>query len=200
MTTIITRLFPSLDQAAAAAASLNLHGLRPEEINLVRGDSASMAADIGRGGVSKAQAAAYARQIADGGALVTAHARFGLAAGAMKILDAHGAVAGGDARGEHFARQEMDPTPLSHFLDIPTLSKNPTPFASFFNLWSLTRNATPLSSLLSLPTISRKKAFLTFGKLQSGPVFGMEQISRSPTPLSSALGLPTISHKAERRY
>lgn len=86
-----------------------------------------------------------------------------------------------------------NPSPLSDFLGIPTLSRSKSTttlatgwsFSSAIGMPMLSRNPTPLSSLIGLKTLTDNKS-----KTRS---FGMPLLSNNPTPLSSLIGLKTLT-------
>lgn len=105
MTTIISRLFDSPDTAAKAADALRKAGHDPDTIATVTvtgdaaaapGDAAARAEAIAAAGVGHVSAAAYARAMGPGQALLVVRAPFtpfGRARSAMRIADSFGPLA-----------------------------------------------------------------------------------------------------------
>ena len=203
MSTTITRLYASREQADAAVSLLKGHGLYAAEIHRVDGSAGNLPAAILQGGVPQGDAMVYAPLVAAGASLVSATARFGLAAKAMKSMDSCKPMETAVETAEHFNGTKTEATPLSTFLNIPTLSGTRTPFASFWNLPGLARRTTPFSSLLGMPTLTGIKTFTPFSGRRSNPTplsstLGLPTLSHNPTPVSSALGLPTLSKRKAR--
>lgn len=205
MSTTVTRLFSSSEHAEQAISQLRGHGLYDSEINKVTSASGDVSAALAGAGVRSADLKTCAEAVAKGATLVAATARFGLASGAMRIMDGCSPMNIQLAHGEHFNRGETDATPLSSFLDIPTLSRTKSPFAAFWNLPELSSGRTPFSSLFGLPALLKAKNILPQSRRRSGPtplssLLGLSTISRSPTPLSSALGFRLLKNPPPRRH
>ena len=196
MSTTITRIYAAREQADAAVSKLRALGIYLEEMNVVSGSqpAGSLAAAIGKGGVEAADASAWAAQLAQGGTLLTANARFTLAGKAIKAMDSCGPVVAGNVKGEQFNSLRVDATPLSSFLGLPLLSNNRTPFAAFWNLPQLSRSRTPLSSLFGLPQPRGANTVTPVTLIRSkSTLFGLPALTNNRTPLSTLLGLPTLS-------
>lgn len=190
MSQTISRIYKTPGQAASAKAALEEEYF--SDVHLVSGDNAGASIDeitaaITKGNVLKSDARVYAARIKEGGSLVTAHAPFGSAAKAIRILDKFNPIDFGISEPASDLMPWDEATPISCALQMPVLMDDHAPFSRFWNVPTLTGGSFALSSLFAIPLLSR------FGPRSSS--FGIELLSSNPTPLSSLLSLPTLSKR-----
>jgi hypothetical protein len=179
MTTIITRLYASGDQAAAAANALRESEFDNDNINVFSA-GADQAAAIRAAGVHDSASEIYASHLRDGAGLVVVRAPFGSAVTASRILSRFHPVKTAVKTTDRYLgtpdprRREILPQPKKRMgTAILVCSDGLFPPAvirgsSFFSEW------------LGLPLLSARTGK---AKLVSG----------NSTPFSSTLGLPVLS-------
>ena len=201
MVETVCRMYDSRSRAETAMAALGEQGL--DQAQLL---GATVADEPGRdaylatlrdAGVPTEAAAFYADRLVQGASMIVARPYFGMAARATAVLDAHHPLALAVPE-PPAAQPACDPTPLSSWLGLPTLSRTQLPFESLTGLDSLkpgTRyfterwwgrgllisNPTPLSSAFSWRVLTDKATPLSSW-------LGWRLLSSNPTPFSSALG------------
>ena len=197
MTQTISRMYATKADADAAAGELAKHGFGPEEVFVVGPPAladgeepsqetiAAVAAEIVRGYVVKARAAAYAPKVARGATLVTVHAPFGVGFKATLLLNRHKPIDSGIAEPSYPRPRYDEAAPLSSGLMMPVRSSDPTPFATFWNLPTLLSSSAPLSDWLRYSTISKSPA-------PSSTLLHLPILSDSVAPMSSSFGLPLL--------
>jgi len=93
MAQIISRLFSSSTNAAAAVKDVQDYRFGDNEVFTIEGAAGAsvedLTAQIAQAGVAKADAAAYADKVKGGATLVVVHAPFGSARKATVLLDRH---------------------------------------------------------------------------------------------------------------
>lgn len=207
MTTIVTRLFASPDQAAAAAAALKSEDFLDRHVHVIAGDDALAA--ILDAGVHRSAALIYADRLKQGAGLVVTQAQFGMALKAAKILKQHGPIASG-VKSQDVYVGSVDNRPMYPNRYLPILLDNTTVFSGLL-LPALTSRNRLFSRMVGLPMLSNKRApraslssmrfssmlglpLLTRGK---GPRASL--ITKNTTPFSNAIGAPTLSADRGRR-
>jgi hypothetical protein len=206
MTTIITRLYAAEAHAHAAVDALK-QKFGSDVIGLVTsrtGGGASIQALLVKNGVTSSQAAAYAQKVAQGGAVVTVKAAWGLANDAIKHLDAHKPIEAAECYIGHEGWNA--PAPFSALLGMPTieefksdvtLAHDPAPISDLIGLPTLSNmkpmatlidQAAPYSDLAKFPTISRMKPFSKLLDSKPSAVLASDCAS----PLSDMFFLPVL--------
>lgn len=214
MTTIITRLYRTPDEAEAARDALGAEGCPSGAVSLLASSPDAGGSDLAairRAGVYESAAIVYAGHVAEGAALLVVRAPFGTAFRTLEILEDFPDVDVGishpdayvesQASGRHSKNGEAallnsDLLLLSEDLMPPALLKNGWTFSHLFGLplltnWmptggSLVTGRTTISSYLGLPLLTKRQS----------PRAGL---LKSETPFSSALGLPTLSDDSNKR-
>lgn len=102
MTTILTRLYTSADEASAAAGSLLENGFAARDVDIVNppvlredstsADTGSISDSIMAAGAFKSVASACAARVAGGDSAVIVRATFGMAKKGSKLLDDHNPI------------------------------------------------------------------------------------------------------------
>lgn len=109
MTTIVTRLYATLDAARAAAKGLTDVKFPAKSLYVVGASAgataASVTAELKKAGVTAATQATYASKILGGNALVVAQAPFGNVYRVTEVLDAAGPIPSGVAKEENFVSE-----------------------------------------------------------------------------------------------
>lgn len=176
MTTLITRLYSSVDQAEAAASALAVKKFPSAMMSIVSGESDSSAArqKIVDAGVYPAAAATYATKVAAGNALLILEAGFGKVYKAKDILAGTGAIDAGVKHTEVYTGgvTSHDPQPTRHLpelLNITVFTGEELPKSG--QTWL------PFHSLFRFPLLSSKgpRSGLSTGKLFS-QMIGMPMI------------------------
>lgn len=201
MTTIISRLYSDTGTAHAVQAALLAAGHPQSAIDVVTG----AAGDIAATGVSSDTAAAYAKAMDAGKALVVVRAGFnpvGAARNAMKVVDSFASIRVPGADGDEYIRvQPSGEKFLSILPDHPrflsqdmtaTTGRKRGPVSLAFGLRLLSKRSTKNSAMHGGGFMSTK--FLPF------PLLSHRKTSTSAThgggtPLSTALGLPLIAKR-----
>lgn len=203
MTTIVSRLYATQEQAAQAAEMLTSTRFSAADVNLVtpptEPDSAPEALEglIQKGGVRRADAAVFAKAVAEGKSLVTVRAAWSLATPAIHILEHFEPIASGVGDHEqHIAETWHSASPFSDFLGWPTLidSKSSSDLLDGDS-----------SSSLGLPTVIRARPFSALSK--NDKAFSALAKSDKPfsklidkaAPFSALFGLPVILKSPTRR-
>ena len=112
MTTIISRLYDSLATAEAAADALRAAGHAPATLSVIPAEGSAPAARIAAAGVGHVSAAAYARAMAPGMAVLAVRAPFvpfGRARSAMAIADRFDPLPVAGARANQHVPDQPDP-------------------------------------------------------------------------------------------
>jgi hypothetical protein len=183
----ISRIFDSHDDAMAAIADLKQAGYWEEEVRTVARSAGEVTVDgLMRQGVARSRARLYVDRLNAGATLVLVDAPFGMAGGAMSVLErAHG----GEAAPVEaiYEGSNRDPaTPLSSALNLPVLSHNAAPLSRWLGIPVLSASQRPKASVFGLP-------FLLHSAAPLSRWLGMRVLSRNPAPLSSLLGIPLLS-------
>lgn len=209
MAQIISRLFSSPTNAAAAVKDVLDYRFGENEVFTIDGASGAsrddLVAQIAQAGLDKEDAGAYADKVQGGATLIVVHAPFGSARKATVLLDRHqplpSAVAA-KAAGPAAAPIRYDKSaPLSSIFQWRTLRDDPTPLSSFFRWgtlsnFSLSRSwgfaelsddASPLSSRANWSTLSDEAAPLS-AKLN------WRLLSDKAAPLSERMNWGTLSN------
>ena len=186
MTTIITRLYATADEAKTVVGALRKEGFAKGDITVLSGDGGTGSADlmpaILEKGVYKAAAAIYADRVSQGASLLILRAPFGSATTAQALLEDTDAIDAGVKHPDSY--EEAMPTrkvewgknlPVLLSSDVLTFSDGLFPRAVLKN-WSF-------SSLFGLPYLT--DWLPTGGSLIDG----------STTPFSSRLGLPLLTER-----
>ena len=196
MQSLITRLYRSPEQAAAAAAALRAQWFPADAILVIAPwtEPGPAAAALARFGVSDAAARAHARRVQEGAAAVTVRAHFGQAVPAIRILDRFDPIEAGIA--DEFQTPFERAAPLSAALGLRVLSRNPTPLSSAIGLNVLSPRQNPDVTLIHNPAPLTAAFFVS--PLGGGPaplsrLFGLPLLSRAAAPLSRMLGLQSLS-------
>jgi len=221
MAQIISRLFSSSTNAAAAVKDVQDYRFGDNEVFTIEGAAGAsvedLTAQIAQAGVAKADAAAYADKVKGGATLVVVHAPFGSARKATVLLDRHQPLPSPVAAAPVGPAYRYDKAaPLSSIYQWPTLSSNPAPLSSFWNLPLLTDysasraagrselsdDAAPLSNWFKISTLSDNATplsnWLKFPILRDAST-GRNNLVNDPSPLSRWLGLPVLSRPTARR-
>lgn len=202
MTTIITRLYSNTAAAQAAVNDLLGRGHSEDYIDIISQDGNGAVTDRMRSArVSSKAAAAYARPVAEGGALVVVRAPFnpvGAARHAIRVLDAHPSMnVGIDNENEYVREQprvDLHGSILRHhplFMSHDLAARDRGTVSSAFGLRTLSARATKSSAmsgggfmstkLLPFPLLSRSKT--------------KTSASMGGWTLSGMLGIPTIARR-----
>lgn len=202
MTTIITRLYATADEAKTVVGALRTEGFAKGDIEVLSNSAGTGSADllpvILEKGVYKAAATIYAERVSHGASLLILRAPFGSATAARTVLEDFDSI---DAGVKHpDAYQEAMPTrkvewgknlPVLLNSDVLTLSDGLFPRAVLKN-WSL-------SSLFGLPYLTSWMP--TGGSLIEGSTtpfstrLGLPLLTKRQTPYASLLGESTISSR-----
>jgi hypothetical protein len=221
MAQIISRLFSSSTNAAAAVKDVLDYRFGENEVFTIEGGAGSshddLVAQIVQAGIARDDAPAYADKLKGGASLIVVHAPFGSARKATVLLDRHqpllSVVASAPApEGIRYDRK----APLSSLFQWKPLLSDPTPFSSFFRWptispFSLSRargfaelsdNVSPLSKALKWPLLTEDAAPLS-QKMKwrllsddSAPLsrrMNWSTLSNNPSPLSTLLGVQVLS-------
>lgn len=222
MAQIISRLFTSASNAAAAVKDVQDYRFGDNEVYTVEGAAGAsrddLVAQIVQAGVTKEDAADYAEKVQAGATLVVVHAPFGSARKATVLLDRHQPLPSAAPPPVGPAIRYDRAAPLSSIYQWRTLISNPTPLSSFWNLpvlsnFSLSRTwgrpelsdePAPLSQWLKFRTLSDNatplSSWLKFPVLRdSAPVAGRDILINNPAPLSSWLNIPVLSGGGAKR-
>ena len=203
MTTIVSRLYATQEQAAQAADLLTSTRFSAADVNLVtppaEPDPAPGALEdlILKGGVRPADAAAFATAVREGKSLVTGRAAWSLATPAIDILENFEPIESGVGDYEHHVAETWhSASPFSDFLGWPTLidSKSSSDLLDGDS-----------SSSLGLPTVTRARPFSALSK--SDKAFSalaksdkpFSQLLDKAAPFSALFGLPVILKSPPRR-
>ena len=218
MAQIITRLFSSPSNAAAAVKDVQDYRFGDNDVYTIEGSAAAshddLVAQIAQAGVAKEDAAGYADKVRDGATLVVVHAPFGSAKKATVLLDRHQPLPSAAPPPLAPPIRYDRAAPLSSIYQWRTLISNPAPLSTFWNLpllsnFSLSRTwgrpelsdePAPFSSWLKFRTLSDDPAPLSswfkFPVLKEGNTFaGRDNLLHNPTPLSSWLNIPVLSSR-----
>jgi hypothetical protein len=200
MAQIITRIYAAADKAAAAAKEVKTLGYGDSEV-FVTGPSAGaakadVAAGLAQSGLAKTDAEAIADEVLKGRSVVSVHAAFGGGAKATAALDKFDPIAApataikaapAKAAGSKtiiFKSSDTtlnDATPLSSWLNWPTLIDNPAWLSSYFK-WPTLSDSTPKATLSNGLTT---KVELSDDPAPLSRKFGWQLLTNDPTPLSS---------------
>lgn len=218
MTSIITRLFESPDQAQRAVAEmqdafdgLEIGSFAPHDPSA--GKDAERTADLTALGVPQAAAVAYGEAVQRGATALVVRAPFGLAAPAIAVMDHHGATALDFPDG--YIPAARPGATSSERWGVPLLLRDPAPLSTLLGLGLLSRGrgrarliaaAAPLSRMLGLPTLSSKPPRAQLMRNRPGPfsrsiglplLTGRQGSSTrlldNPAPLSRWLGWPVLA-------
>lgn len=179
MTTIITRLYASGDQAAAAATALRDSEFDDANIS-VFGAGPDQAGAVMAAGVHQSASDIYAHHLGEGAGLVVVRAPYGSAVTAMRILNRFDPVKTAVKVTERYlgtpdprAKEILPQAKKRMGTDILVCSDGLFPPA-------VIRGTTFFSAWLGFPLLSMRGARASL-------------VSGSTTPFSSALGLPMLS-------
>jgi len=175
----ISRLFKTHEDAQAAAAELAALSFPADGVTIIDNKTYVSAETLGKHGVLRARAAAYAMAVREGAVLLIASAPLGTAATATEVLEKPRAGDSGPVELGFEASVWEEAAPLSSALGIPTLLKNPAPFETVTSIPTLAKKYWFFSDLFGLPLLSRNPA----------PFSGL---IHSPAPLSGLLKLPVL--------
>lgn len=200
MQSLITRLYRSPEQAAAAAAALRAQWFPADAILVIAPwtEPGPAAAALARFGVSDAAARAQALRVQEGAAAVTVRAPFGQAVPAMRVLDRFDPI-------EADIEDEFQPSferaaPLSAALGLRVLSRDPAPLSEAIGLRVLSRRQNPDVALIHNPAPLTDAFFVSplggGGPAPLSRLFGLPLLSRVAAPLSRMLGFRTASQEA----
>jgi hypothetical protein len=196
MTYVAARFYKNVKQARKACDALKKEGFSERTYAMITpsgdgdGNSTANLVEALRAGMLLSEHADfYAKNLADGLALVVVQPPFGNLKRAEEILITNGALTikhndPYEARAKQPLRR--DPAPLSGFFGFKALSDSPQPT---FEKWGWR-----LLSSDGKPSMSRALPELTSSHFTLTGMFGL--LSRSPAPLSGMTGMPTLSNKA----
>ena len=206
MAQIITRIYATADKAAAAAKEVKTLGYGDSEV-FVTGPSAGaakadVAAGLAQSGLAKADAEAIADEVLKGRTVVSVHAAFGGGAKATAALDkfdpiaapataakAAPAKAAGSKTIVFKSETKLDDaTPLSNWLNWPTLIDKPTWLSDYFK-WPVLSDSAPKAVLSHGLTT---KVELSDDPAPLSRKFGWPLLRDDPTPLSSKFNWPVL--------
>lgn len=221
MAQILSRLFTSSTNAAAAVKDLGDHRFGDNEVFTIDAAAGSsrddLVSQIAQAGIVKSDAAVYADKVQAGSTLVVVHAPFGSARKATVLLDRHQPLPAVVAAAPMPRPMRYEKAaPASSIFQWPTLSSDPTPVSSFFRWptisnFSLSRSrgfaeladdAAPLSKKLNWSLLSESAGPLSQKmkwRLLSDDAAPLSQrmnwgtLSSNPAPLSSMLGIQVLS-------
>ncbi len=212
MSTIITRLFESNDQATAAVAELKRSAFGDDLVTVI-GAKRQGAESLIATEVPRSIAAAVADGVRRGGTAVIVRAPYGYAVKATEILDRFNPSEIGVT--DVATPTDSEAAPLSTALGLELLSDNPAPLSSWLGLRLLIRGpsttqliekAAPFSQTLGFPLLANVSTSFGLPTLTSNPnatifgneltdvstSFGFPQLSSNPAPMSSAMGMPVL--------
>ena len=175
MTTTVTRLYETSNQAAAAVTALKTAGFADDEINLIGPDAGTGGALIGaimKTGATEDNARAFAEGVSKGGGLVTVYAPFGWGLKATNTLEKLKPVDVKITDTSAFSDDTGDGL-ASEVLGIPLLWRGGSSDVSII------RESRPASSASAGAPFSRATSGTAFSKLSSGT-------------LGSWIGLPEV--------
>jgi hypothetical protein len=214
MTTLITRLYRTLDEAEAARKALRSDGCPSSAISLLSKEASHSGHDLAaiqEAGVYPSAAALYAPHVEEGASLLVVRAPFGAAVRTHEILDDFPALDVGVSPVDAYV--ESHPSPrrskdasatlldsdllfLSEDLMPPALLKDGWTFSHYLGLplltdWMPTRGAllsgrSTISSYFGLPLLTKRQT-------------PRARLLKSETPFSSALGLPLLSDDPDQK-
>ena len=221
MAQIISRLFSSDSNAAAAIKDLEDYRFGENEVIKIDGGAGAQPDDlvalIAQAGISKSDAAIYAEKVHAGSTLVVVHAPFGSAHKATVLLDRHQPLPAVVATTAAPKRTAYDKSaPLSSLFQWPARSSEAAPLSNFFrwpllSQFSLSRkwgyaelsdNPAPLSKAtgwsLLLENAAPLSAKMKWRLLSDDPAplskrMNWSTLSNNPAPLSSLLGIQVLS-------
>jgi hypothetical protein len=222
MAQIISRLFSSASNAAAAAKDVQDYRFGDNEVYTVEGSAGTsredLVAQIMQAGVAKTYAAEYAEKVQGGATLVVVHAPFGSAKKATVLLDRHQPLPSAAPPPVGRPMRYDRAAPLSSIFQWRTRYSNAAPLSSFWNLpllsnFSLSRTwgrpelsdePAPLSHWLKFRTLSDNatplSTWLKFPVLRdSSSLTGRNILINNPAPLSSWLNIPVLSGGGPKR-
>ena len=185
MAQIITRIYAAADKAAAAAKEVKTLGYGDSEV-FVTGPSAGaakadVAAGLAQSGLAKADAEAIADEVLKGRTVVSVHAAFGGGAKATAAKAAPAKAAGSKTIVFKSETKLDDATPLSNWLNWPTLIDKPTWLSDYFK-WPVLSDSAPKAVLSHGLTT---KVELSDDPAPLSRKFGWQLLTNDPTPLSS---------------
>lgn len=191
MAQTICRMFANRSQAQSALEAMKLNGYNDCFLFDAQGCGGTHAAVVDamcRAHLLKNEAQIYAEGVMKGGAMIALHARFGMAARAIYILDGHQPIPSGIEE-PPIQRIDWDEArPFSSALQLPLLTPVKLPFEWFWNIPSLMRSGFTFSSLFGL-------GFRTGSATPLSSSIGMATLTNCPTPFSSLLKLPVLSRR-----
>ena len=190
MAQIISRLFGSSTNAAAAVKEVLEYRFGENEVFTVEGGAGGsrddLIAQIAQAGVAREDAGAYADKVQGGATLVVVHAPYNRATPVSSLFQ--------------WKMLLSDPAPLSSFMRWATIM--PFSFSRSRGMAELTDDVAPLSKRLNWPLLSQDSAPLS-GKmnwrlLTDDPApfsrrMNWASLSSNPAPLSTLLGLSVLS-------
>ena len=187
MTTLITRLYETVERASAAANALAAMEFRDKHYDVIAAPViktkpaadtlAGVNAALSRAGVIPRSAAVYAPRIVEGNALVVVRAPIGTSFEVTDILDGFEPIDLG-------LRDEVH---LPAEAGLPRKVYRPSATSL------LPRDAMILSGRKFLPAITSRQTGPWSGLIRSGPSAGL--IKERTTPFSSTLGLPLLTKR-----
>lgn len=221
MAQIISRIFCSSTNAAAAVKELGDHRFGENEVFTIESAAGSsrddLVAQIVQSGIDKADAPAYADKMQGGATLIVVRAPFGSAHKATVPMDRHQPLPAVVAAKPAPQRMAYDKaTPVSSMFQWATLMSDPAPVSRFFR-WAtsltfslsrarkyaeLSNNVAPLSKALGWSLLTENAAPLSqkmkWRLLSDEPPpfsrrMNWETLSRNPSPPSRFLGVPVLS-------
>lgn len=187
MTTMISRLYATPQQADMVASDLRRVYFTDYDIQVARADEsmttmADAVAAVRRTGVHRADAQAYAEALGQGATLLTVHAPWGGAAKAIEVMDRHGPLPKPVRQTEYYAGFSGGPYFLSEMIGWPLLAREPFFFSNFFG------------TMFRIPLLwrgYRPKVRL----MKTAGLFPGTKLLSGRAMLSKRLGIPLLSGK-----
>ena len=191
MAQVITRIYAGADKAASAVKEVKALGYGDSEVFVTNPSAgaakADVAASLAQAGLGKAEADGVADEVLKGRSVVIVHAAFGGGAKATAALDKFAPIAAPATTisapavkakttfsGPKAQIDWNDATPLSTWMNWPTLLNSPTPLSDYFKF-----------SVLSDWTFT--KVELSDDPAPLSKKFGWELLKDDPTPLSKKM-------------
>jgi hypothetical protein len=199
MSQLISGVYASHADAAAATAELESVGLEPRHIHTEAGGASpeGLTAELAGEGIKRAAAEKYVAAIKDGASYVSVRPFYGESGRAIRIMQSHNPteLSLHDARDVGGVRAD-NPAPFSSVMGWRILSNTATPFSDRLG-WRVLKDPklsdgllsdkpAPFSSLFGLKLLAGSAA--PFSRL-----FGLKVLSDQPTPFSQAIGKRTLT-------
>lgn len=156
MTTILTRLYASADEASAAADTLLENGFVSRDIDLISGGEGhtaeSLAGNLAQAGVFTSVAGDYATRVAGGESALVVRAPFGMAKRGATLLGKHNSLDAGIKHanayvGDLSKQDEPFKWPLPELLNVTFMTGDDPPFKG--RSWTM-------SGMLGLPFFANR--------------------------------------------